>query len=139
MLRTKLLHPTMLKALGSAGHGSMVLIADGNYPFSTGTNPQAEHVYLNLMPGMVKVTDVLDALISAVPVEAATVMQTADGSEPSIYADFRKLLPNNPLQPLERFAFYDFARQTNVALVVATADQRLYANIMITIGVVQPS
>ena len=93
MLRSKLLHPTMLKALGSAGHGSMVLIADGNYPFSTGTNPQAEHVYLNLMPGMVKVTDVLDALISAVPVEAATVMQTADGSEPSIYREFRALLP----------------------------------------------
>jgi L-fucose mutarotase len=139
VLRSKLTHPLMLKALGSAGHGAMVLIADGNYPFSIRSNPLAEHVYLNLMPGMVKVTDVLEAVLTAIPVEAAHVMQTADGSEPSIYADFRRMLPGLQLQPLERFAFYDFARTPEVALVVGTGDQRLYANIMLTIGVVPPT
>jgi L-fucose mutarotase len=139
VLRSKLTHPLMLKALGSAGHGAMVLIADGNYPFSIRSNPLAEHVYLNLMPGTVKVTDVLEAVLTAIPVEAAHVMQTADGSEPSIYADFRRMLPGLQLQPLERFAFYDFARTPEVALVVGTGDQRLYANIMLTIGVVPPA
>jgi L-fucose mutarotase/ribose pyranase (RbsD/FucU family) len=36
VLRTRLLHPEILAALAGAGHGSRVLIADGNYPFSTG-------------------------------------------------------------------------------------------------------
>lgn len=138
MLRTKLTHPTILNTLASAGHGSMVLISDGNYPALTGSNPSAERVFLNLMPGMVKVTDVLEAVLTAIPVEAAHVMATADGSEPSIYGEFRQMLPNLSLQPVERFAFYDLARTPNVALVIATGDQRLYANIMLTIGVVPP-
>lgn len=138
MLRSKLLHPTLLAALGKAGHGSKVLIADGNYPFTTGSNPAAEHVFLNLMPGMVKVTDVLEALLTAIPVEAAEVMATADGSEPGIWAEFRALMPDLSLKPLERFAFYEAARGRDVALVVATGEQRIYANVLLTIGVVMP-
>ena len=48
MIRYKLTHPQILAALASAGHGSKVLIADGDYPFSTGSNDAAAHVYLNL-------------------------------------------------------------------------------------------
>jgi len=139
MLKSNLLHPAILNALGQSGHGSMVLIPDGNYPFNTGSNPAAEHVYLNLSPGLVSVTQVLDALLSAVPVEAAHVMRPDDGSEPPIFAEFRKALPALTLQKIERFAFYDFARSPNVSLVVATGDQRLWANIMLTIGVVPPT
>jgi L-fucose mutarotase len=50
-----------------------VLIADGNYPFSTAANPQAPQVFLNLMPGMVRLADVLAAVVSAVAVEDAAV------------------------------------------------------------------
>ncbi len=117
----------------------MVLIPDGNYPFNTGSNPSAEHVFLNLSPGVVSVTQVLEAVLSAVPVEAAHVMQPDDGSEPPIFAEFRQKLPGIELQKLERFAFYDFARSPNVALVVATGDQRLWANILLTIGVAPPT
>jgi hypothetical protein len=42
MIRSVLLHPQILKVLASAGHGSVVLIADGNFPFTTGANPAAE-------------------------------------------------------------------------------------------------
>ena len=139
MLKSKLLHPAILSALARSGHGSMVLIPDGNYPFNTGSNPSAEHVFLNLSPGVVSVTQVLEAVLSAVPVEAAHVMQPDDGSEPPIFAEFRQKLPGIELQKLERFAFYDFARSPNVALVVATGDQRLWANILLTIGVVPPT
>ena len=41
MLKYRLTHPEILAALAGAGHGSQVLIADGNYPFSTGANPAA--------------------------------------------------------------------------------------------------
>ncbi len=34
MLRSKLIY--ILAALAGTGHGSQVLIADGNYPFTTG-------------------------------------------------------------------------------------------------------
>ncbi|MEP7287738.1 MAG: RbsD/FucU family protein [Chloroflexota bacterium] len=139
MLRTKLTHPTILNVLASAGHGSMVLIADGNYPASTGSGPLAKKVYLNLTPGTVTVTEVLEALLTAIPVEAVHVMATADGSEPSIFAEFRQMIPDLPLQPVERFAFYDMARKPDVTLVIATGDERLYANIMLTIGVVPPT
>jgi L-fucose mutarotase len=139
MLKSKLLHPSLLNALASSGHGGMVLIADGNYPFSTRSNPRAERVYLNLMPGVVLVTQALEAMLTAIPVEAAHVMRPDDGSEPSIVADFRRMLPGITLEPLGRFAFYDRAREPEVALVVATGDQRLYANILLTIGVVPPT
>ena len=35
MLKSHLLHPEILEALGRAGHSSKILIADGNYPFAT--------------------------------------------------------------------------------------------------------
>jgi L-fucose mutarotase len=138
MLTTKLTHPQILGTLGSMGHGSMVLIADGNFPFGTHTNPAAAHVYLNLRPGLVSAADVLEAVVSAIPVEAAQVMQPNDGSTPPIFAEFSALLPGHELQRVERFAFYDLGRRSEVGLVIATGEARIYANILLTIGVVKP-
>jgi L-fucose mutarotase len=138
MLTTRLLHPTILKVLAASGHGGKVLIADGNYPFITRANPDAERVYLNLVPGVLTVTEVLEAILTVIPVEAAHVMLTDDGTEPDVYADFRQMLTVD-LQPMERYDFYEFAHDRDLALVVATAEQRLFANIILTIGVVPPN
>ena len=59
MLKSQLLHPQILAALAKSGHGSKVLISDGNYPHWTKHGPNAEVVYLNLSPGQLLVTDVL--------------------------------------------------------------------------------
>jgi L-fucose mutarotase len=139
MLTTQLLHPTILHVLGASGHGSGVLIADGNYPFITRANPAAERVYLNLTPGVLNVTDVLKALITAIPIEAAHVMVRDDGSEVPIHEEFRALLPGMALQKHTRFPFYDLARGSDISLVIATAEQRIYANLLLVIGVVQPA
>jgi len=139
MLKTKLLHPEILMALGGAGHGSKVLIADGNYPFGTGGNPAAARVYLNLAPGLVTATDVLRVLVEAIPIEAAAVMQPASGAEPPIFGEFRAILSLSiALEPLGRFEFYAAGRDPNTALVIATGEQRIYANILLTIGVLMP-
>ncbi len=138
MLRYKLIHPQILAALGGAGHGSQVLIADGNYPFGTGAPPGAQRVYLNLAPGLLTVTDVLAVLADAIPIEAAHVMVPDTGPEPAIFTEFRALLPGMTLQPLDRFTFYDTARLPDTALVIATGERRVYANILLTIGVVPP-
>ena len=138
MLKTRLLHPEILQALGEAGHGARILVGDGNYPLVTRSNPAARRVYLNLAPGQLAVTDVLRALVDAIPVEAAHVMTPESGDEPGIFAEFRAILPEVPLQPLSRFDFYDAARGPDCALAIATGEQRIYANILLTIGVVMP-
>jgi len=138
MLKTRLLHPGILEALGQAGHGAQVLIADGNYPLLTRSNDVARRVYLNLAPGLVTVTDVLDALKDAIPIEAAHVMGPDSGEEPGIFAEFRAMLPDTQLQRLGRFQFYDMARGPDLALAISTGEQRIYANLLLTIGVVMP-
>ena len=138
MLTTRLLHPEILAALGEAGHGAQVLIADGNYPLATRSNPDAYRVFLNLEPGRLTVTEVLDVIREAIPVEAAYVMGPDDGSEPAVYEDFRRLLPDTDLIRLGRYEFYDMARGADCALAIASGEQRIYANILLTIGVVMP-
>jgi L-fucose mutarotase len=138
MLKYRLLHPEILGALGEAGHGARILIADGNYPLSTGSHPAARRVYLNLAPDLLRVTDVLEVLVDAVPIEAAHTMRPDEDPEPAIFAHFRRLLPGLDVQPLKRFEFYDAARGPDVALAIATGERRIYANILLTIGVVAP-
>ncbi len=137
MLKSPLTHPEILEALGKAGHGSQVLIADGNYPFSTGANPAARTVFLNLTRGFAPVDEVLAVLHQAIVVEAAHVMRPADGNDAPIFDAFREILGSElPLEYYERFDFYDAARKPDVALVIATGEQRIYANILLTLGVV---
>ena len=147
MLKTALTHPQILAALARAGHGSKVLISDGNFPHSTAKGPNAEVVYLNLAPGKPTATEVLEVLLSAIPIEAAEVMDTlksgpyAMKDEPGIWEEFRQSLKHagyNPeLNKIERQAFYDTARSPNVCLTIATGEQRIYANLLLTIGVVK--
>lgn len=136
MILGPLTHPLILDALGRSGHGARILVADGNYPFRTASPAGARRVYLNLRRGLVQVTDVLETLIATVPLEAATVMRPESGPEPAVFQEFRTLLPGVELEAVERHRFYDLARDPNVDLVVATGEQRVYANVLLTIGVV---
>jgi L-fucose mutarotase len=139
VLRTRLIHPEILAALAAAGHGSQVLISDGNFPHATATPPAATRVYLTLSPGRVTVTEVLEALAATIPVETAAVMRPHDADAPAVLAEYRALLPaGTPVDVVERFAFYELARGRDVTLAIATGDQRLYANLLLTIGVVDP-
>lgn len=138
MLKTHLLHPGILEALGEAGHGAQVLIADGNYPLLTRSYERAHRVFLNLAPDLLRVTDVLGVVSEAIPIEAAHVMVPDAGDEPPIFQEFRQLLPGLDLIPLARFDFYDAARGPDLALAIATGERRIYANLLLTIGVVPP-
>jgi L-fucose mutarotase len=136
MLLTELLHPEILAALASAGHGSRVLLADGHYPASTAVGRHARTVYLNLTPGLLDVSTVLDVLLRTVPIEAAAVMvPPAAEPEPEAIREYRGRLAFVPVVDLDRFAFYAQARNDDLALAVVTADVRTYANLLLTIGV----
>lgn len=136
MLKTKLIHPQILCALAKSGHTGKILIADGNYPVGSKANPNADRVYLNLSPGKLTATEVLDILLTAVPIESACAMYTADGDTPEIVDTFSSML-NVPVEQLDPTDFYKLTYDQNMALVIATGEQRLYGNIILTIGVVE--
>ncbi len=139
MLKYKLIHPEIIEFLAGAGHGARVLIADANFPASTKVGPNTSVVYLNLSPGIPSATQVLEAVLSAINVEDAAVMQPEKGGDPPIFAEFQKLLPAGmELKRLERFAFYETVMAPDTALIIQTGEQRLYANILLTLGVVAP-
>jgi L-fucose mutarotase len=136
MLSTSLTHPQILSALGKAGHGSLVLIGDGNFPHSTAPAASAERVYLNLRPGMITVLDALEVLVSVLPIEAAAVMVPPDGPPPELHATFAAVMgPNVSIEALGRPEFYAATKTPDLALVIATGDQAHYSNLLLTIGV----
>ena len=145
MLKHQLIHPKINEVLGRAGHGSKVLIADGNYPASSALGSRAELVSLNLSPGIPTCSQVLAALVTAVPIEAADLMmyQTtgpyALTEEPPVWEEFRQVFRDSNLEvdfgTIERFAFYEAAGQPDQVVTIQTADQQKFANILVTIGV----
>ncbi|MCC6694118.1 MAG: RbsD or FucU transport [Candidatus Hydrogenedentes bacterium] len=138
MLKQRLIHPEILEALAAAGHGSRILITDGNYPGSTRLGENASLIYLNLAPGLVKVTDVLSAILTAIPVEDAAVMEPEEGPQPAIFAEFQRMMPSIELTRYGRYEFYEEASGPDTCLQVVTGEQRIYANLLLTIGVVMP-
>lgn len=138
MLKSKLLHPEILRVLGSSGHFSQILIADGNYPFISRSGANATKVFLNLMPGIPKTTDVLEALLDMTPFQQATVMQIPNGEKAPVHDEYRAMLPSSiEIQSLERYAFYDAVCSPLTSLVIATGETRRFANLLLTIGVVK--
>lgn len=138
MLKSNLLHPEILSALASNGHGSMILIADGNYPFTTGVNAVTKKVFLNLSPGMVSVTDVLKVISKEIPIESYYVMEPPDGAHQPIFDEFTEILGKDiQVEKVKRFDFYKKAQSPENCLVIATGERRRFANILLVIGVVK--
>ncbi|MBQ9647780.1 MAG: RbsD/FucU family protein [Oscillospiraceae bacterium] len=133
MLKGNMIHPEIAEVLSLCGHGTKVLIADGNYPLMARTDG-ARLVYLGLKPGMPTVTDVLESLLSVSNFESAEVMRTPDGSDPEIFADFKRLLPDAPFTKLNAAEFYAACCEPLVMLAISTGEQRTYANILLTVG-----
>lgn len=134
MLKTGLINPDIMTALAYCGHGSKVLIADGNYPLAEKSG-YARKVYLGITSGVPTVTEVLKAIHSVCEIEKAEVMVPEDGSEPEIFAEFKEELGEMELSPLGRYEFYDACMENEaVYLAISTGEKRVFANILITIG-----
>jgi L-fucose mutarotase len=138
MLKQPLQHPEVLAALASSGHGSQVLITDSNYPVATEHGPNARVVYLNLSPDIVKVTDVLRAIVQTVPIEKAVGMTLPDGSLPAIFEDYRAILGSEP-DGMRHTEFKQAGVSPAVCLHVATGDTRIYSCILLTLGYIPPA
>lgn len=139
MLKTKLLHPELIRALAGAGHGSQILITDSNYASDVLIPEGVKHIYLNFMPGKLLVTEILEGVLSAVPIEEAFSMLTDDNQDPEIVQQFRALIPDEAaITSLKRDDFYATAMSHKTSIVIVSADQRLFANIILVVGFIHP-
>ena len=144
MLKHQLTHPKISEVLARAGHHSKILIADGNYPASTKRGPNAELVSLNLSPGVVTVAQVLSAILSAVPIDHVNTMGIpaddpyAQSGEPPVWKDFRRIIASAGVEldlvPIQKWEFYEALASPDHVLTVQTADQSLWANVLLTMG-----
>lgn len=136
-----LLGPDLLQVLRAMGHGDEIVITDANYP-SESAGPIVVRLDGQESPR------VLDAVLSVMPLdefvpEAAWHMQVVGDptGEMPIFGLFREIIarregPKFKLHSLERYAFYERARQAYA--VVATGERRLYGNIILKKGIVRP-
>ena len=144
MLKSELLHPEILRVAARAGHHSKILIADGNYPASTKKGPNAELVCLQLMPGVPTVAQVLRALLSALPIDHVNTMGIpaddpyAQTGEPPVWNEYRRAITDSgaelELEPILKWTFYEHVESPDHVLTIQTADQSLWANVLLTLG-----
>lgn len=133
--------PELMQVLMSMGHGDEIVIADGNFPADSHANRLVRCDGLAGLP-------VLAGILKFLPIDTfvedvAIVMQPVDLKipEPPIWDGFRRALERSEerkvkLTPIERFAFYERARQAYA--IVATSETALYANLILKKGVVPP-
>ena len=144
MLKHQLIHPKINEVLARADHHAKILIADGHYPASTKRGPNAELVCLNLSPGIVTASQVLRAVLSAVPVDHVNTMGIpaddpyARKGEPPVWNEFRQVIKSArlklKLEPISKWDFYTTVESPDHVLTIQTGDQALWANVLLTMG-----
>jgi len=92
----------------------------------------------------VTVADVLQAILSAVPVDQVNTMgippdddYTRKG-EPPVWNEFRLVLKQarvkSKLEPILKWDFYKAVESPDHVLTIQTGDQALWANVLLTVG-----
>lgn len=135
-----LLGPELLKILRAMGHGDEIALVDGNYPADTDARR------LVRMDGN-GVPEVLDAVLSVMPLDEfvpQAVFRPAAYNDPErlepIFTEFDSIIaahePQQAVHVLVGPAFYE--RVKGCYALVATAERRLYGNIVLRKGVIRP-
>lgn len=129
--------PELLKLLCEMGHGDEIVIGDGNFPAASNAKR------LVRCDGHA-VPELLDAILALFPLDTyvdspVILMQTGEGeATPEIWASYQQIIDKHQpseLSQIERFAFYERARQAYA--IVATGESALYANIILKKGVIK--
>lgn len=135
---SKLLSPELLKVLSEMGHGDEIVIADGNFP----ANSNAKRLIRYDGVGAI---ELLTAILSVFPLDDyhphqvyMMEVEAKDAYEPEIWGEFKTVLGetqnNFSIKHLERQKFYERSRQAYA--IIATGEEKLYANIILKKGVV---
>lgn len=135
MIKSSIIHPELLRALAKCGHRTNILIADSNYSFVTNSSRHASIIYLNLSPGLINSTTILDKVLEYINVETVTLMEYPKNFNNTIEKEYRALLPEGTeINHVTREIFYAFAKSNETLLVIASGETRRFANILLTVA-----
>ncbi len=139
-----LLNADVLHALRAMGHGDDLIIADTNFPSDSVAR---QTVYGRLLRIDAPAADVVQAVLSVMPIDtfvndAAARMEVVDEPETilpvmeEVQSQVSAMGGPNPMLPIERFSFYDRAKQAYA--VIQTGERRFYGCFAFRKGVIGP-
>lgn len=133
------LNGDLLKILRDMGHGDELTIADANYPAVSNSKR------LVRLDGL-SMTDVLSAVLEIFPLDdfvdsPVFLMSPGDDKPAPLLSAVQKIVnaahaTKCVVTPLPRFDFYDRARESFAC--IATAERRLYGNVILKKGILRP-
>lgn len=140
MLRgiSPLLSPTLLATMYRMGHGDELVLADAHFPGES-LGPRV------IRADGLRVADLLDAILPLFALDTyvahpIAMMDAVPGDvlDPQVEDHYRQAIDRHapdapPIARIERFAFYDRARQAFV--IVMTGETAKYGNIILKKGV----
>ena len=136
---SSILSPDLLKILMEMGHGDEIVLADGNFPAAS----MARRL---IRSDGNRVSPLLEAVLKLLPLDpfverpvALMAVVPGDTTQPTIWEEYRQIIQNyekfSDFEYVERFAFYERAKRAYA--VVATSETAVYANIILTKGLVR--
>ena len=139
-----LLNADVLHVLRAMGHGDDLIIADTNFPSDSVAR---QTVYGRLLRIDAPAADVVQAVLSVMPIDtfvndAAARMEVVDEPETilpvmeEVQSQVSAMGGPNPKLPIERFSFYDRAKQAYA--VIQTGERRFYGCFAFRKGVIGP-
>lgn len=140
------LNADLLQALRAMGHGDMLMVTDVNFPGAS----LASHTVTGRLLTMENLTaaEATRAILSVLPLDtfvpdfAARMEVVGDPTAlPAVQAEVQAEVDRaegrpRPLTTLDRFAYYDLAKQAYA--IVQTGERRLYGCFMLRKGVIHP-
>ena len=134
----KLLSPELLKVLCEMGHGDEIVIGDGNFP-------AAANAKRLVRADGIGACAMLDAILQVFPLDQYddnnfVLMQKCEGdtADTGIWQTYeailRKYEPAATVSFEERFAYYERAKKAYA--IIATGEEKQYANIILKKGCV---
>ncbi|ATD55040.1 RbsD/FucU family protein [Clostridium chauvoei] len=133
-----IISPELLKILMEMGHGDTIVIADGNFPASNYAKRLVRADGHNI-------PDVLKAILKLFPIDTysknpLSLMSIVQGDTvvPTIWKDYENIIKKDfsnfsHFNFLERFDFYEKSKEAYA--IISTSEEALYANIILTKGV----
>lgn len=134
----KIISPELLKVLCEMGHGDEIVIADGNFP-------AAAYAKNLIRTDGIGAAEILDAILQLFPLDQYdennfVLMQKCigDHADTSLWEEYKTILKNYEPDAIlsfeERFDFYERAKKAYA--IVATGEEKQYANIILKKGCV---
>ena len=140
------LNADVLHVLRMMGHGDVLIIADTNFPSDSVARAT---VYGNLLRmDNLTAAEAVEAVLSVMPLDTfvddfAGRMELVGEPDtiPAVQAEVQQKInaaegAERPMISIERFAFYDMARQSYA--VIQTGERRFYGCFMLRKGVIGP-